>query len=333
MTFQFAQPHFLWLLLLLPLAAWLKGKFGRQPAVRFSSTSIARKIGSRSKSRAGALLASLALLALALLIAALARPQFSESSTEAEASGIDILLAIDVSGSMEALDFKLEGQRVNRLAAVKDTVAKFISERPNDRIGLVAFAGRPYLVSPLTHDHEWLLKRLEATRIGQVEDGTAIGSAIASSANHLSESDAKSRISILLTDGMNNAGKAAPLTSAEAAKTLGIKIYTIGAGTRGEAPIPVRDAFGRQRLRTVKVDIDEEVLTDIAEMTGGKYFRATDTDSLAGIYEQIDQLETTTRALKKYEEIDDLFAYAALPGTALMLISFALGQTRFRQLP
>lgn len=333
MTFQFAQPQFLWLLLLLPLAAWLKGKFGKQPAVRYSSTSIARKIGSRTKSRSGALLATLSLLALALLIAALARPQFSESSTEAEASGIDILLAIDVSSSMEALDFKLEGERVNRLTAVKDTVAKFISERPNDRIGLVAFAGRPYLVSPLTHDHEWLLKRLEATAIGQVEDGTAIGSAIASAANHLGESDAKSRISILLTDGMNNSGKAAPLTSAEAAKTLGIKVYTIGAGTRGEAPYPVRSAFGRKHIRMVEVDIDEEVLTDIAEMTGGKYFRATDTDSLAGIYEQIDQLETTTRTLKKYEEIDDLFAYAALPGTVLMLISFALGQTRFRQLP
>ena len=333
MTFQFAQPLLLWLLLLLPLAAWLKGKFGKQPAVRYSSTSIARKIGSRSKSRSGALLATLSLLAIALLIIALARPQFSESSTEAEASGIDIMLAIDVSSSMEALDFKLEGERVNRLDAVKDTVAKFIAERPNDRIGLLAFAGRPYLVSPLTHDHEWLLKRLEATRIGQVEDGTAIGSAIASTANHLSESDAKSRISILLTDGMNNAGKATPLTAAEAAKTLDIKVYTIGAGTRGEAPYPVQGPFGRKRIRMIEVDIDEEVLTDIAEMTGGKYFRATDTDSLSGIYEQIDQLETTTRTLKKYEEIDDLFAYAALPGTALMLISFLLAQTRFRQLP
>lgn len=331
--FQFAQPQFLWLLLLIPLAAWLKGKFGKQPAVRFPSTSIARKIGSRTKSRAGSFLTALSLLAMALLIVALARPQLAKGTTEVESSGIDIMLAIDVSSSMEAMDFKLKGQRVNRLEAVKDTVAKFIRKRPNDRIGLTAFAGRPYLVSPLTNDHDWLLKRLDATRIGQVEDGTAIGSAIASAANHLHDTRAKSRIAILLTDGMNNAGKASPLTAAEAAKTLGIKVYTIGAGTRGEAPMPVRDAFGRTRLRMARVDIDEKTLTGIARMTGGEYFRATDTESLEGIYKEIDQMETTTRKLKKYEQVDDLYAYAAFPGTFLMLASFALANTRFRRLP
>lgn len=331
--FQFANPSILWLLLLLPLAAWLKGRRGRAAAVRYPSTGILRQIGAKPKSRAGSVLAALSLLAIGFLLVALARPQFGHNYTEAEASGIDIMLAIDVSSSMEALDFELDGERANRLEAVKDTVAKFIEARPNDRIGLLAFAGRPYLVSPLTLDHDWLRERLDAIKLGQVEDGTAIGSAIASSASHLSESDAKSRIMILLTDGMNNAGEASPLTSAEAAKTLGIKAYTIGAGTRGEAPIPVEDAFGRRVLRMARVDIDEEALSEIAQMTGGSYFRATNTQSLTNIYEQIDQLETTTRKLKNYKEVDDLFAYAAMPGAALLLLSFALANTRFRRLP
>lgn len=331
--FQFAYPHLLWLLLLLPLAAWLKGKRGRSTAIRYPSTGIARSIGAKPRSRAGALLGALSLLGLGFLIVALARPQFGRGLTEVEASGIDIMLAVDVSSSMEALDFELEEERANRLEAVKDTVAKFIEARPNDRIGLVAFAGRPYLVSPLTLDHDWLLKRLAAVEIGQVEDGTAIGSAIASSANHLSDTGAKSRLMILLTDGMNNAGKAAPLTAAGAAKAIGIKCYTIGAGTRGEAPVPVEDAFGRRVLRMAKVDIDEEALTEIAQTTGGSYFRATDTESLIAIYDQIDQLETTTRKMKKYEEIDDLFPWAAVPGLVVMLASFGLGHTLFRRLP
>ena len=331
--FEFAQPHLLWLLLLIPLAAWLKGKHGQAAAVRYPSTGIAKKIGAKPRSRAGTFLTALSLLGLAFLITALARPQFGRGTTEAEASGVDIMLAIDVSSSMEALDFEVDGERVNRLAAVKDTVAKFIAERPNDRIGLTAFAGRPYLVSPLTLDHNWLLKRLDAVQIGQVEDGTAIGSAVASSANHLNDPEAKSRLTILLTDGMNNSGKASPLTAAEAAKALGVKIYTIGAGTRGEAPVPVDDSFGRRVLRMAKVDIDEDTLTEIAEMTGGHYFRATDTESLGEIYSQIDQLETTTRKMKKYEEVDDLFAFAAVPGTLLMLAAFGLGQTLFRRLP
>jgi len=330
---QFANPHFLWLLLLLPLLAWLKGRQGRAAAVRYPTADVARSIGAKPRSTAGRILAALSLCALGLLIAAFARPQLGRGFTEAEASGIDIMLAVDVSSSMEALDFEVKSERVNRLEAVKDTVAKFIEARPNDRIGLLAFAGRPYLVSPLTLDHDWLLQRLEAVQIGQVEDGTAIGSAIATSASHLSETDAKSRLAILLTDGMNNSGKASPLTSAEAAKALGVKVYTIGAGTRGEAPIPVEDSFGRRSLRMAKVDIDEESLTEIAELTGGSYFRATDTESLERTYAQIDQLETTTRKMKKFQEVDDLYRYAALPGAALLLLTFTLSGTRFRQLP
>jgi Ca-activated chloride channel homolog len=184
-------------------------------------------------------LSALRLLVLALLILGLARPQFGRGTTEVDASGIDIVLAVDVSGSMEALDFELAGRPVSRIEVVKQVVSRFIEDRPNDRIGLVAFAGRPYLVSPLTLDHDWLQQRLDQVRIGMVEDGTAIGSAIASSVNRLREQEAKSRIVILLTDGMNNAGKVPPALAAEAAESLGIKVYTIGAGTRGNAPMPV----------------------------------------------------------------------------------------------
>jgi len=281
----------------------------------------------------GGFLAFIGLLAFALLIIALARPRLGRGSSDIEASGIDIVLVLDVSGSMEALDFKLEGKQVNRLEVVKDVVGKFVGERPNDKLGMVAFAGRPYLVSPLTLDHEFLSKRLESLQMGQVEDGTAIGSAIASSVDNLRNSDAKSRIVILLTDGVNNAGAVNPLTAAEAAKTLGIKIYTIGAGTRGEAPVPVRDAFGRTHLQTMKVDIDEEMLSAVASATGGQSYRATDTDSLKEIYASINQLEKSTRKLKKYQQYEELYLWFLVPGLGILLLELVLRQTRFRRLP
>lgn len=275
----------------------------------------------------------LLLLGLALTIVALARPQLGKGRTEIETSGIDIQLVIDVSGSMQAMDFKIDGERMNRLEVVKKVVEEFVGERPGDRIGMVGFAGRPYMVSPLTLDHDWLKNRLKEVQIGRVEDGTAIGSAIASSVNHLRDSDAKSRIVILLTDGVNNGGAANPVTAAEAAKALGIKIYTIGAGTQGEAPMPMRDMFGRTRMRMVDVEIDEESLQEIAQLTGGQYFRATDTDSLVKIYDEINQLETTKRTVKKYEDYEELFLFALLPGVGLILLERTLGETRYRHLP
>ncbi len=331
--FQFAHPELLFLLLLLPLVALLKGKVGGVAALRFPSVAAAREAGGKPRGRAGGWLAALRMVALAALIIALARPQLGRGTTEVEASGIDILLAIDVSGSMEALDFQLNGERANRLEVVKEVVKEFVAERPNDRIGIVAFAGRPYLVSPLTLDHEWLVKRLESVRIGQVEDGTAIGSAIVSASNHLKDQDSKSRIVVLLTDGMNNAGAANPLTAAEAAKALDIKIYTVGAGTRGQAPIPIEDTFGRKRLQMVEVDLDEETLQEVASETGGQYFRATDTASLERIYASINQLETTKRKLKKYEDVDELFLFALLPGLLFLGMERVLGETRLRRLP
>lgn len=332
-AFHFANPGWLWLLLALPAVALLRGRAGRTVALRLPSVSDARNVGARPRSRAGGFLPAILLLGIACLIAALARPQLGRGRTEVETSGIDILLALDVSGSMEALDFKIGGQQVNRLEVVKRVVDDFVGERPGDRIGMVAFAGRPYMVSPLTLDHEWLKKRLEEVRIGRVEDGTAIGSAIASSVHHLRNSDAKSRIVILLTDGVNNAGAANPITTAEAAKALGIKIYTIGAGIQGQAPMPVQDAFGRRRLMMVDVEIDEGSLKEIARTTGGRYYRATDTGSLARIYDEINQLETTKRTVKKYEDYEELFLYALLPGLGLLLAERFLTETRFRHLP
>jgi Ca-activated chloride channel family protein len=332
-SYQFVHPQLLWLLLLLPLLALWKGRWGRPVALRMPSTDDAIRVGARPRSAVGRVLAFLGLLALALLIAALARPRRGTGSTDIEASGIDLVLTLDVSGSMEALDFKLADKPANRLEVVKTVVAKFIGQRPNDKLGMVAFAGRPYLVSPLTLDHEFLAKRLAEVKLGQVEDGTAIGSAIASAASHLRDSTAKSRIIILLTDGVNNAGAVNPLTAAEAAKAMGIKIYTIGAGTRGEAPVPVRDGFGRTHLQTMKVEIDEEVLRSVATATGGQSFRATDTDSLAKIYDAINQLETTTRKLKQYQHYDELYLWLLAPGLCLLLLEFVLSQTRYRRLP
>ena len=329
-SLRFVHPELLWLLLLLPVLAILRGRRGPAPALIFSSISLARSIAGNRKASPGRLLGILRLTAIGLVIIGMARPQWGNTTTEIEASGIDILLAVDISGSMEARDFTLQGRAANRLDVVKSVVATFIKERPNDRIGLVAFAGRPYMVCPLTLDHDWLQQRLDSLKTGMVEDGTAIGSAIASGVNRLRERDSKSRIQILLTDGMNNAGKVSPLTAAEAAETLGIKVYTIGAGTRGEAPMPVQDQFGRKRLMRVKVDIDEESLNKVAEITGAKYFRATDTRSLEKIYKEINAMEATTRKIKHFSRYSELFAW--LVAAALVLLAVELFVSR-RRLP
>ncbi len=329
-SLRFVHPELLWLLLLLPVVAVLRGRRGPAPAVIFSSVSVARSIAVNRKAMPGRLLGILRLTAIGLIIISMARPQWGNTTTEVEASGIDILLAVDISGSMEARDFTLQGKSASRLDVVNSVVAKFIKERPNDRIGLVAFAGRPYLVCPLTLDHDWLLQRLESLKTGMVEDGTAIGSAIASGVNRLRDRDAKSRIQILLTDGMNNAGKVSPLTAAEAAETLGIKVYTIGAGTRGEAPMPVQDQFGRKRLMRVRVDIDEETLGRVAEITGAAYFRATDTRSLEKIYGEINTMEATTRKIKHFSRYRELFSWLVL--AALVLLATELFVSR-RRLP
>lgn len=332
-AFEFANPWMLLGLLLIPLVALLQGGKGAAPAIVFSSLKPLQEHGRVRRSRRGGWLTSLLLLALALLVTALARPRQGKTISQVQASGIDIMLALDVSGSMQAEDFTIGGERANRLEVVKQVTKKFIEERPNDRIGIVCFAGRPYLVSPLTLDHGWLLANLERVKIGLVEDGTAIGSAIASSANRLKEKEAKSKIVVLLTDGDNNAGKVTPLTAAEAAKALGIKVYTIGAGTRGFAPMPVQDQFGRRLYRNVKVDVDEDTLTKIADLTNAKFYRATDTKTLGQIFEQIDKLEKSTVELNQYTQYRELFPWFLAAGFVVLALQSVLAQTIGRRLP
>ncbi len=331
---SFANPWLLGLLVLLPVIAMLQGRQGAAAAVKFSSLQLVERLGKPRRVRAGGLLTTLLLAALGAFIIGLARPQAGSTITHVEASGIDIMLALDVSRSMLAEDFTIGNSRANRLAAVKQVTEKFIEGRPNDRIGIVAFAGRPYLVSPLTLDHDWLLKNLERIQIGLVEDGTAIGSAIASSANRLKDrKESKSKIIVLLTDGDNNAGKVTPVMAAEAARLLGMKIYAICAGSRGYAPVPVQDMFGRTVYRDVLVQVDEAALKQVADIGGGNFYRATDSKSLEGIYEKIDELEKSTIEMSQTKEYRDLFPWCVGVGAALLGLHLVLGQTIWRTLP
>lgn len=334
MGFSFANPWWLLLFLLLPIVAILKGRFGGTPGVTFSSTSALSKLGRRTRSRAGALLGLIAHLAMASLIIALARPQLGRTITRTEASGVDIMLAIDVSRSMLAEDFSIGNSRVNRLEAVKKVTERFIRERPNDRIGIVAFAGRPYLVSPLTLDHDWLIRNLARLRTGLVEDGTAIGSAIASAANRLKDKEAKTKLIVLLSDGDNNAGRVTPLTAAEAAKALDIRIYTIGAGTQGgPVPFPFQDQFGNTVYRNVEMQFNEATLKKIADMTNGKYFQATDTASLVRTFSEIDKMEKTKVDVQKISQYNDLFPWFLIAGFVLLGAEVLLSQTVWKRLP
>jgi Ca-activated chloride channel family protein len=330
---RFLQPEWFWLSALLPLVLLWRGRRGPVAALEYSGIGLARDVARRSRSRIGGLVWLLPALAAAFMIAGLARPQRVQSRTEVTANGIDIVLGLDVSGSMQALDFQVDQRRVNRIEVVKGVVAKFIEERPDDRIGLVAFAGSPYLVSPLTLDHGWLQQNLERVSVGATDDGTAIGSAIASSVNHLRGTGGKSKVVILLTDGMNNTGKISPLAAAEAARALGVKVYTIGVGVRGKAPIPIRDATGHMRVIMADVDVDEATLKAVADMTGGKFYRATDTGSLEKIYEEINRFEKTAQTTQRFERIEELYPWLLIPALIVLASGFVLQHTRFRRLP
>jgi len=329
----FAHPYFLLLLLLLPVLAWWKGRRGEQSAFLYSSVKLVRGVADISRMSAGKILLLLRWVVLACFIIALARPQRVESETTVKASGIDIVVALDLSGSMESEDFKWKGQSVNRLFIAKDTLKKFIERRSGDRIGLVAFAGRAYIAAPMTLDHNFLLQNLERLNLHTIEDGTAIGSALSAAINRLRDLVSKSKIVILMTDGQNNAGKIPPLTAAEAAQALGVKVYTIGVGTHGTAPWPHLNAFGQKVYVQVPVDIDEETLKAIAKKTGGEYYRADSTDTLHRIYDKIDQLEKTEVETKKYVHIDELFRWPAVTGLSLLLVEILLSHTVWRKLP
>ncbi len=332
--FGFAHPWLLLLLLLLPVLAILKGRIGGTPGISFSSTGTLVALGQKRRSRAGGVLALLAHLSLACLIVALARPQLGRSLTRVQASGVDIMLLVDVSRSMLAEDFSIGSQRANRLDAVKQVTEQFIRQRPNDRIGIVAFAGRPYLVSPLTLDHDWLIKNLERIQIGLVEDGTAIGSAIAAGANRLKDKEAKTKLIVLLTDGDNNAGRVTPLTAAEAARALGIRIYAIGAGTNGLVPFPVQDRRGNfMGYENVPMQFDEQALRQIADITHGKFFRATDTKSLQQIFGDIDKMEKTKVEVEKVADYRDLFPWFLLGALVFLSAEILLSHTIWKRLP
>jgi Ca-activated chloride channel family protein len=329
------QLHDPWALLLLALLPLLLRRRRRAapPALSYPMLDAVRAVGPGRRARWRWLLPALRLAALALLIVAVARPQLGRAASQVRSEGIDIMLAVDVSGSMLAEDFQLEDGRANRLDAVKAVVREFLAKRPNDRVGLVLFAARPYTQAPLTLDHGWLLANLDRARIGMIEDGTAVGSALASAVGRLEGSEAKSKVVILLTDGVSNAGKVPPLTAAESAKALGYRVYTIGAGTRGTAPYPQLDPFGRKVYVNMPVDVDEDTLTKVAETTGGRYFRATDTESLRNIYAEIDQLETTSQEGLQYLDYDELYVWFGLAALLLLAGEALLAQTWLRVLP
>jgi Ca-activated chloride channel family protein len=330
---RFLQPGWFWALTLLPVVVLWRGRRGPVAAVEYSDVSLAREVARYTRSRIGGVLWLLPIIAAALMIAGLARPQRTHSQTHVTANGIDIVLGLDISGSMQALDFKVNNVRVNRIAVVKSVVSKFIDERPNDRIGLIAFAAAPYIVSPLTLDHDWLQQNLERINVGIGDDGTAIGSAIAAAVNHLRTTAAKSKVVILLTDGVNNSGKIPPLAAAEAARALGVKVYTIGVGVRGKAPIPVRDRAGNTHMVSAYVDVDEKTLQAVAAQTGGQFYRATDTDSLQKIYEQINRYETSAQTVEKFEQVQELYRWTLYPSLGLLGLWVLLKHTRYRRLP
>jgi Ca-activated chloride channel family protein len=330
---RFLQPEWFWLAALLPLVWLWRGRRGPVAAIEYSDVGLVRDVARLSRSRIGRWTWLLPILAAFSMIVGLARPQREHSRTEVIVNGIDIVLGLDVSGSMQALDFEVDGRRLNRIEVVKSVVSKFIDERPDDRIGLIAFAGAPYLVSPITLDHDWLQQNLERVSVGAGDDGTAIGSAIAAAVNRLRMTPAKSKVVILLTDGMNNTGKISPLAAAEAARALGVKIYTIGVGARGQAPIPVKDAAGRWHLIMAKVDVDEKTLQAVADQTGGKFYRATDTDSLRKIYEEINGYERTAQTALKFQHFEELYPWALVPSVAILALASLLQLTLQRRLP
>lgn len=328
----FRSPLFLLLLLLLPVFWLFARRTGNTASLRFSSINLAQAKPTL-KIRLLENLILLRVLALALIIIALARPQLPIAHQKVFKKGIDIVLVLDTSTSMNALDFQIKGKRYNRLYVVKQVVEDFINQRENDRIGMIAFAANPYIVCPLSLDHSWLLTNLERVHIGMIEDGTAIGSSIMAGLSRLKTSQAKTKIIILLTDGRNNAGKISPQTAAEAARALGVKIYTIGAGSIGEVPYPAKDMFGRDALQYVEIDIDESALAQIAKITDGKYFRATDTASLKEIYKQINQLETSPFKQPIYNQYDELFAAFLFWGIILFSLEQILANTLLLKIP
>jgi Ca-activated chloride channel family protein len=325
----FAYPGFFWLFILLPLIGWwyIKRLPGRQAGIIFSSVSKIKGIRSW-KATFRHVPFILRLLSMACIIIALARPQSRNDEEMVSGEGIDIVLCIDVSGSMLAQDFT-----PNRMEAAKEVAANFIANRPTDRIGIVIFSGESFTLCPLTTDQAVLQAQVSNIQSGLLEDGTAIGSGLATSVDRLRASQSKSKVAILLTDGENNGGQIPPVTAKELAKATGVRVYTIGVGTEGFAQVPMQTVGGTVIMQREKVNIDEKLLTQIATETGGKYFRAKDNESLRNIYSEIDKLEKSrieVTALKRYSEKFFPFAIAAV---ILLLLELLLRFTLFKKFP
>lgn len=326
---HFANPYLLWLLAVIPLMALYYIYRTRQggAAIRISTIEGVRKAPRTLRYYLRHVVFVLRCAAIAALIVALARPQSVEEGSTSSNEGIDIAMAIDISTSMLAQDLKPD-----RIEAAKQVAGSFIADRQGDRIGLVAFAGEAFTLSPLTTDQGALQTMLGRLRSGIVEDGTAIGNGIATAINRLRESNAKSKVIILLTDGANNRGEIAPLTAAEIARSQGIRVYTIGVGTRGTAPYPTVDFFGNPTVVQMKVEIDEKMLQQIADQTGGRYFRATDNDKLKAIYDEINQLEKSKVEISAYTTFTEEYLLWALAGFLLLVVEMLLKTLLFKPL-
>ena len=328
--FRFEDPWLLLILLSLPILILRERTIAS--VINYSSLASLKAV-SQHHSKINAMVPTiLRFIAITLFIIAFARPQEGHKRTEILSQGVDIVLAIDTSGSMQALDFKKNETPVTRLSVVKDVVAEFVKNRETDRIGMVVFGANAFTQCPLTLDQNILLSFLNKLKIGMAGDATAIGSAIGISARRLKDLKSKSKVIILLTDGRNNSGAISPLQAAEIAKSLGIKVYTIGVGKRGKAPFLVDSIFGK-RLIYQNVDIDEEVLNKISKMTDAKYFRATDLKSLKDIYKQIDLLEKSEVKSIDHSEHKELFHYFLIPGLILLLTEIVFSNSFLRRLP
>lgn len=334
-TFRFATPWLLALLAIVPMLAYLRwqmGRNGRPASVRYAAIHLVSGLKPTWRMTWRPALTAVRLLAITLIIIALARPQLGHAQEIIHGQGVEIALALDISGSMASLDF----QPSNRLEAAKEVIDAFVAERPYDKIGLVIFSSEAFAQSPLTLDQNMLRRSLDqvelATDLG-LDDGTAIGMGLANAANMLSGSDAQSKVIILLTDGVNNAGQIDPLTAAEAAQALGIKIYTIGAAKPGQVPVPVDSIFGGQQIVMQESQLDEATLQQVAQLTGGQYFRAEDTDALKQIYDEINQLEQSDVEVQVFNNYDELAIWLLLPAFLLLTAEMALRKTIFRTIP
>lgn len=329
MNYTFLHPHFFYLLLaLIPMIGWYIWKQrDLNASLQISSLRGFSRIRKSRKTYLRHVPFALRCLTIIFLTIALARPQSTDNLRDVTTEGIDIMVSLDISGSMLAMDFE-----PNRLEAAKDVATEFIAGRPNDKMGLVVFAAESFTQCPLTVDHAVLTNLIRDVKTGMLQDGTAIGLGLSTAVSRIKDSEAKSKVIILLTDGVNNRGEIHPLTAAEIAKSFDVRVYTIGVGSRGMAPYPVNTVFGQQ-VQDMEVKIDEEMLQEIANTTGGQYFRATDKEKLRDIYEEIDQMEKTKIEVKEYSKRSEEFLPFALLALAFLLAEILLKNTVLRSLP